>query len=720
MTSLKSKLSSDSQDSVDVKDVELQQKRTEIILYSPPQSIRNSVADISSGIIKRVKRTKPKYQRSTTEGVGMTALLVRTLMTAPSLDSIAEHTDNDLPTTVLLPKKSESLINLPTRKFGSEKPQLKVPNLSESSNEIKASDSNLSSNYSVSSCTMTSSSEDDDELLNPHRKEVVLIDADTISMVVKSVLAQEEGELDDYSWIKPSSYDSELNELGMDDGAENTSDRKRLTRQASFEYRHSNEELHKILRTGVTHVIRTSKKEKDPKTILVENENYQETIENMLSSPMDDDEQNWIQPGSTADEPEVADTRQSSVLHDLKENISERIHNLQEHMHHQRPHHEIKHHGLLSNAMESMLLEQASLLGVQSSIFIPDLEDSKLELKKRSSSMDSLKRLLGSPFRRRSNESASELNLKKGNLKNTSGLVDSAMKTMLMGTANIIEGVGVHPADSNSKPEPEKKRLQTIYSKSYDDSKSSKDSKSQEDNKSMDENVEEKPLGETLNETALQTESDKNFASLITLTKPGIDPVNNKCNRLQVPPVVILTKETNSPRTKHRRLPKSPSKSNLNSHLSVSHNELLTVSNLNQNKTNRKLISVSNCDLINITNKTALLAPTPYHPHVRSSDVITSPGKSVSTTGSNISSTAGHMRTESIGSKIPPSSSAKVASSATDASITTTATAATTATSISTDKDSKENKDLIYRRSSDSDLSVTPKGMFLFNQFRFI
>lgn len=726
MSSLKSKLSSESQENYDAADTESLQKQTEIILYSAPSSIRSSVADIGSGIIKRVKRNKPKYQRSSTEGVGMTALLVRTLMTAPSLDSIAEHTDsnNDLPLTTPLRKKSESLVDLP-RKLAAENRLLKAPNISESSNEMKASDSNLSSNYSMSSMTMTSSSDEDDESNSPRRKEVVLIDADTISMVVKSVLAQEESEMDDYSWIKPSSYDSELNEMGLDDSASAILDRKRLTRQASFEYRHSTEDLHNIMKSGATHVLRTSKKEKNPKTILVEHKHNQEEIENLFSSnPMDDDEQNWIQPGSTADEPEISEVEHSSMLHDLKENITDTIHNIQEHMHHPKSHHEMKQHGLLSNAMENILLEQASLLGVQSSIFLPDLEDSKLEPKKRSSSMDSLKRILGSPFRRRSNESTSELNMKKGNLKNTSGLVDSAMKTMLMGTANIIEGVGAHPTDNRTKTEPEKKRLQTIYSKSGDDSKSSKDSKSVEEDKPTEETVEARPLGEQAEESALESESDKNLALVVTLTKAGPDPANNKSNRLQAPPVVILTKETKSPHMKHRKIPKSPipSKTNLMSQLSVSHSELLTISNHNPSKTNRKLISVSNCDLLNITNKTALLAPKPYHPHARSNDVIASPGKCVLTTGSNTASGVGHIRAESFGSKIPPNSPVKVTSSATSANITnstvesnatatsTTATATTMITS--KDKDGKENKDTIFRRSSDSDLSVTPKGMF--------
>lgn len=173
-------------------DTSMHESESDISLYKPAVSFRESASELGSSIIKKVKHsTKVKYGRPTVEGVGMATLLVRSMMTAPSLDSIAENadTENIAPTSLKPSLRSDfvesgSMISLPTRKPPHHRPnhienKLNI-SVGDSIIDLKATDGNLSSGVSMSSITISeTSSEDDNSELGD---EVVMIDADTISM----------------------------------------------------------------------------------------------------------------------------------------------------------------------------------------------------------------------------------------------------------------------------------------------------------------------------------------------------------------------------------------------------------------------------------------------------------------------------------------------------------------------------------------------------------
>lgn len=173
-------------------------------------------------------------------------------------------------------------------------------------------------------------------------------------MVVKSVLEQEERNL------KSSFSDSKLNDNIM-----------------------------KAITLGTTEVLKDSKGHIISEPHLVESVQPKfYVIEKMLQ---DDEERfDWIQPGSTTDEPEI---EQEKPKHAILHNLSEKIHHFQEQIH--LPHfHEsgIKHHehpGLLETAMATMLLEKlniaeasAGILPVEvpeASTVLNDVEEEKIE-----------------------------------------------------------------------------------------------------------------------------------------------------------------------------------------------------------------------------------------------------------------------------------------------------------------------------------------------------
>lgn len=165
----------------------LHESHSDISLYKPTASLRSSAAEIGEKIIKKVKRSKPNYQRSSSDGVGMAALLVRSMMAAPSLDSIAENTDPTVHASKHMSRidseNSGSLISLPTNKHHKHRPENKLNiRLGDSIVDLKASDSNLSSNMSMSSPSISESSSEDDNCSEMADGGVVMIDADTISM----------------------------------------------------------------------------------------------------------------------------------------------------------------------------------------------------------------------------------------------------------------------------------------------------------------------------------------------------------------------------------------------------------------------------------------------------------------------------------------------------------------------------------------------------------
>lgn len=189
-------------------DASLHESQSDISLYKPVVSFRESAAELGSNIIKKVKHSKIKSGRSSNDGVGMATLLVRSMMTAPSLDSIAENVDleKNSPNTLkplgkLDRVESGSMISLPTKKNQlHHHPPPHVENklnlcVGDSIIDLKsACDGNLSSGVSLSSVTISETSsegdeddDDDDDDCSELGDEVVMIDADTISMYVCSL-----------------------------------------------------------------------------------------------------------------------------------------------------------------------------------------------------------------------------------------------------------------------------------------------------------------------------------------------------------------------------------------------------------------------------------------------------------------------------------------------------------------------------------------------------
>lgn len=167
----------------------MHESRSDIALYKPVVSIRDSAAELGSNIIKKVKKSHAKYVKSSSEGVGMATLLVRsTMMAAPSLDSIAENADQCIGPSALKPiskcdiGNASSLISLPTKKHHHRADGNKLNiSVGDSIIDLKGIDGNLSPGVSMSSITMSETSSEDDEC-SELGDEVVMIDADTISM----------------------------------------------------------------------------------------------------------------------------------------------------------------------------------------------------------------------------------------------------------------------------------------------------------------------------------------------------------------------------------------------------------------------------------------------------------------------------------------------------------------------------------------------------------
>lgn len=157
-------------------DGSMHESQSDISLYKPSVSLRESAAELGSNILKKVKRSHIT-RRPSNDGVGMATLLVRSMMAAPSLDSIAENADTPSATGIGA-QNSGSMVSLPTKKHHRPHIENKLNiSVGDSIIDLKSSDGNLSSGVSVSSAT-SETSESDEEL----NDEVVMIDADTISM----------------------------------------------------------------------------------------------------------------------------------------------------------------------------------------------------------------------------------------------------------------------------------------------------------------------------------------------------------------------------------------------------------------------------------------------------------------------------------------------------------------------------------------------------------
>lgn len=599
-------------------------------------SLRASLTDIK-GILKKTVSSKPKFQRSSSDGAGMAALLVSSMIAAPSLDRISEAHDSPKSSpSKSVEHKSESLFNLPTTK--SRKSENNIFLKSQSKDrpieiiEMRTSDSNLSSILSISTGSASSSScNDEDDLSEDEedltKNEIVLVDADTVSLVVKSVLAQEESQHESNNWIEPASASSSSS--SMDDP------KKHLMKRSSIDSSRRDSDSGPLLRTGVTRFSK-DKSGNVSNCELVEIEANASEMCTFLDAPnADQDADNWIQPGSTTDEPECVETRRGSLFKELKENISEKLHSIQEHMQHMSHNQldEIRNkHGLISTAMDTILIEQATIMGAKPSLNTVSLLRNESE--KRRSSIDSLKRRITSLYKR-SNDS------EKSELRNDSGMIGTAMKTMLMEAANVTEEVIVHPsknrpyADLNNPPNADAAPFASL-------------------NNSKRPSIIE--VCETLNSYGSAIEFGDITEQLIQPFISLTDLKNADRIRSNKPLFVV-----DSPNKSYLPSPKSDPKCYLPS----------KVDNPPE---------CASCDS-NTTNKASLLVPAPFPNNRSSVDVVGSPNKTV-----------GHIRAESTGGKMAHSPSKGMVTGSQSASVAST------------------SKEPIFRRSSDSDLSVTPKG----------
>lgn len=177
-------------------DSSLHESYSDISLYKPSLPFRHSAAELGANILKKVKR--PKASRTNSDGVGMAALLVRSMMAAPSLDSIAENADTINANKPHSPKiisasdstGSNAMINSPLKKHRHHHAENKVNfSVGDSIVDLHASTSNASStNVSMTSLTITESSESEESDFDENEdNEVVMIDADTISMYVFNI-----------------------------------------------------------------------------------------------------------------------------------------------------------------------------------------------------------------------------------------------------------------------------------------------------------------------------------------------------------------------------------------------------------------------------------------------------------------------------------------------------------------------------------------------------
>lgn len=172
----------------------MHESQSDISLYKPAVSFRDPTAETGSNVMKKVKRPQPKlHPRPTTDGgAGMTTLLARSMMSmmaAPSLESIAENSDPTAPCSLKPMLRSDvanSMTSLHSRKhlhgpFHHVENKLNI-SVGDSIIDLKGTaEDTLSCGVSMSSIVISETSSEDDDG-SELGDEVVIIDADTISM----------------------------------------------------------------------------------------------------------------------------------------------------------------------------------------------------------------------------------------------------------------------------------------------------------------------------------------------------------------------------------------------------------------------------------------------------------------------------------------------------------------------------------------------------------
>lgn len=292
---------------------------TSDISYS--ESIRSSLTDLRSLIKFKLK----KKNDSNINGAGMASLLVNSIMHGPNLDSISEG--NSI--------RSTPSQNMKFRKDIKSESEgaIKKPNLRR---QIAIPQDSAISSSSVSSSTTGEEEEEgfsDDEtseVTTPN--EIVVVDADTVSMVVKTVLAQEENDQDSNNWIHPGSTqdddeNDETEEISRDKSSRNELNSIKQQKSIDLEQTLNSTGGKFCIPTGA---VRISKKGKQIESEIITKNTDPIELGKILKEPSyDEDADNWIQPGSTTDEPETVDERRGSLLHEIKENLSETFHQIQ-------------------------------------------------------------------------------------------------------------------------------------------------------------------------------------------------------------------------------------------------------------------------------------------------------------------------------------------------------------------------------------------------------
>lgn len=697
-------------------------------------SLRNSVTDIR-GIFKKGIPVASSTTKRSTDGVGMAALLVRSMMAAPSLDCISEatHDGSPLSSSPLEHPKSESLINLRGPKAAAaaaSKNYLLVP---PAAGELKAaSDSNVSSTMSLSSCTLSSTSDqeedaDEDEeeeeeeesesetAAVPHHN-ILLVDADTVSMVVKSVLAQEQCETDQNDWIDPalcassssSAEDDGSNCIAAAAAAAGIGAIVQTDAEHDKLIQDMIDDSCKTIRTGSSRISKDSKGHVSNVKI-VEMLSNPDELEMFLRRPATDvDAENWIQPGSTTnDEPECYEHRsRGSLFHDIKENLTEKMHHLQDHMHlpnhhhhpHPHPHHqadEITHHkhgGLLSTAMDNILLEQAKMLGATP--YNVPVDSVRYEDFSRRGSIESLRKRLTSFYHKRAGGHAAESSTTAAD---TKGMVGDAMRTMLIDAANINEELVVHPMQQQEDLDNSLPFLANL-------------------NPSEPSDLAKNSYGSAVDISELH-EASRPFISLtdlahitpaescpIIITTASTTPKMSPFTFVQNPRIQLT--DSTPPPLANDLMPTDETKT-----IRSSADKKINLKSTTTTPTTSTSTTTSCCDSSISTNKAFLLAPNPFP--VNRSEMTHHQQMATPPAAKAIS---GHTRAESAGSKMTqqqssspskPSTSTSAAASEAKAMSTSSGAASGGIATPSTSKD----KD-VCRRSSDSDLSVTPKGTF--------
>lgn len=633
----------------------------EIYRVSPSNSLRDSLTDIRGKL--KILNQKPKYQRASSDGVAMAALLVRSMMAAPTaLDCIDEANDSPKSSVksqegIMTQLKSGSMSNLSGT---AERNIYLKPAMAYTAAHLKISDSNLSSTFSESSCTIsTVSSANGDEDCSESEEtttqnDIMLVDADTVSMVVKSVLAHEQSERNKDDWIEPKTLE---------------------------------------LRSRCADEVKMSKPGKGEST---DGEMDADMLKALMISPNEDeDAANWIQPGSTADEPEcLPEKRRGSVFHELKENISEKIHHLQEHIHFPHlhmsstDHHEVKNrHGLLATALDTILIEQANILGAplprvqQTAAHPPDTKEQSDPTTRRRSSIDAIKKFTHS-FQKRL--SVSE--------KSTKAATTVATQT----------------------DDPEQQRRESASCTTTKEYVLSAPFLSLTDLEQIDANEMNKMSYGSAVEFGSIKEAAPSFISLTDLyTGHDLDSNSTSCVSVVVQPQPTQQPKMSSQSSNPTSNPVvvfenlttllPASESNFSCVISSPTIEIIksaaattttsTTTSVTMTSTNNNDNNDDNdarcCDLLSITNKAFLLTPVPNPNHHRSEAVVASPNAKLG----GVTNVSGHTRAESAGGKMSQSP-AKTNSNALTTSQTTPSSA----------------KEPVCRRSSDSDLNVTPKG----------